>query len=113
MKKFGKIIILLFCIYSSFFVLASLSAPILSYFQNYELSAKLTSLFIYSCHQAPDRSFWVLRYPMALCCRCFGFYFGVIVFGLMAFFDKLKVKFSVLKDVKDSKGNILIKSGTA
>jgi len=46
---------------------------------------------MFSCHQQPDRSFWLLGYPVALCCRCLGFYCGVVISGIVAIFDKLKI----------------------
>ena len=58
----------------------------------YDLSAKLTSLFIYSCHQQPDRSFWLLGYPIALCCRCLGFYLGVAISTIVALIGKFNLK---------------------
>ncbi|MBR2069451.1 MAG: DUF2085 domain-containing protein [Candidatus Gastranaerophilales bacterium] len=90
-QKIRKIIILFFCLYSAFFFLGSLLAPIMAYMKQYDFSALLTSLYMYSCHQQPDRSFWIFGYPMALCSRCFGFYFGVIVFGIFELLNKLKI----------------------
>ena len=86
-----KFIILLFCIYSAFFFVGSLLAPILAHFKFYDLSATFTSLYVYSCHQQPDRSFWIFGYPVALCCRCLGFYIGVFVASIINIFDKLNV----------------------
>lgn len=34
------------------------------------------------CHQRPDRSFWILGAPIALCARCLGIYIGAAV-GLL------------------------------
>ncbi|MCM1266110.1 MAG: DUF2085 domain-containing protein [Candidatus Gastranaerophilales bacterium] len=95
MKKIKNLIILIFSIYSLYFVLGSTLAPVMAYFHHYELSAKLTSMYIYSCHQEPTRTFWVLGYPMALCCRCFGFYLGVVVSGVVAIFDRLKLSLKI------------------
>lgn len=92
LKNLIKIIIIcFFCLYSLFFVAGSVFAPLFAHFEFYELSAKLTTLYMFSCHQAPDRCFWFFGYPVALCCRCLGFYFGVVIFGIIAIFDKLKV----------------------
>ena len=90
-QKIRKIIILLFCLYSAFFFIGSTLAPIMAYMKHYDFSALLTSLYMYSCHQQPDRSFWILGYPMALCCRCIGFYLGVFIFGFIDIFDRLRV----------------------
>ena len=90
-NKIRKIVILLFCLYSAFFFIGGLMAPVLAHYKFYDLSATLTSLYVYSCHQQPDRSFWILGYPMALCCRCLGFYIGVFIAGFVDIFDKLKI----------------------
>ena len=63
----------------------------MAYSRHYELSAVLTSTYMYSCHQQPDRSFWILGYPIALCCRCYGFYLGVFVSAIVALFNRLRI----------------------
>lgn len=50
---------------------------------------------MYSCHQQPDRSFWLLGYPIALCCRCYGFYLAVIISSIFALLNKLKINFKI------------------
>lgn len=91
-KKIEKIVIFLFVSYSVFFFLGAVLSPIMAHFEKFELSAKLTAMFMFSCHQQPDRSFWLLGYPVALCCRCLGFYLGVITSGIFELFDKLNIK---------------------
>ena len=86
-----KLILIFFCLYSLFFVVGSSLAPIMAYYKQYELSAILTSTYMFSCHQQPDRSFWLMGYPIALCCRCYGFYFGVAITGIIAVFNILKM----------------------
>ena len=88
-----RILVLFFCLYSAFFFVGGIAAPILAHFKYYDLSSMFTSLYLYSCHQQPDRTFWIFGYPMALCCRCLGFYIGVFIFGILDLFDKLKVNF--------------------
>lgn len=85
------ILLILFSLYSAYFFIGSTLAPILAHYQHYDLSAKLTSLFIYSCHQQPDRSFWLMGYPVALCCRCYGVYLATMVASIFAIFNKLKI----------------------
>lgn len=34
------------------------------------------------CHQHPDRCFWILGAPVAVCARCFGIYLGAAI-GLL------------------------------
>ncbi len=86
-----KLVLVFFCLYSLFFFVGSTLAPVMAHFKNYELSAILTSTYMFSCHQQPDRSFWLFGYPIALCCRCYGFYLGVIVSSIVALFNKLKI----------------------
>ena len=85
------ILLILFSLYSAYFFIGITLAPILAHYKYYDLSAKLTSLFIYSCHQQPDRSFWLLGYPVALCCRCYGVYFSTMIASIFAIFNKLKL----------------------
>lgn len=92
-KKFKIELIFILCLYSAFFFIGSTLAPILAHFKYYDLSAILTSLYVYSCHQEPNRCFWILGYPVALCCRCLGFYIGVFITGFIDIFDKLHIDF--------------------
>jgi len=43
------------------------------------LATQIYSFFSYICHQKPERSFFVLGYQFAVCSRCFGVYFGLLV----------------------------------
>lgn len=90
-KKFKIALISILCLYSAFFFIGSILAPILAHYKYYNLSAMLTSLYVYSCHQEPNRCFWILGYPVALCCRCLGFYIGVFISGIIDIFDKLHI----------------------
>lgn len=71
-----KVFFILLAVYSLFFILGGFSAPILAYFKIYDLSGAISYLFSGSCHQMPDRSFWIMGYPMAICSRCAGIYTG-------------------------------------
>ncbi len=93
--KFRYIVLIFFCLYSLFFLLGGTLAPIMARFGYYDISSKLYFLYFHSCHQQPDRSFWLLGYPIALCCRCYGFYFGVIIFSILALLNKLKINIKV------------------
>ena len=53
------------------------AAPVLLSFGRAE-SAALYAAFAPLCHQAAERSWTVLGYPLAVCIRCFGFYCGVL-----------------------------------
>lgn len=98
MKNRVRIIFLiLFSVYSAYFFIGSTLAPILAHYKYYDLSAQITSLYIYSCHQQPDRSFWLLGYPVALCCRCYGVYLATMVSSILAIYNKLKInKYTIL-----------------
>ena len=76
-------ILIIFCLYSLFFLIGSTLAPILAQCHQFDLSGKLTATYMFSCHQNPCRSFWIFGYPIALCCRCLGFYLGVVVSSLI------------------------------
>ncbi len=89
--KIKFIILLFFCLYSLFFFVGSTLAPIMANLGYYEMSSKLYFIYLHSCHQQPDRSFWFLGYPIALCCRCYGFYLGVVIFSVFSIFNKLKI----------------------
>ncbi|MDD3593484.1 MAG: DUF2085 domain-containing protein [Candidatus Gastranaerophilales bacterium] len=85
MKNIIKsIIILFFIFYSLFFVAGSTLSPVFAYLKLYDYSAFLTGLYMSACHQQPDRSFWILGYPLALCCRCYGFYIGVVLSAFLS-----------------------------
>src|SRR5574344_2644406 len=91
LNKIEKNILILFCVYSLFFFLGSSLAPIMAHFHQYNISAYLSSLYINSCHQQPDRSFWILGYPIALCCRCYGFYLGVVFSAVTSLLNKFRL----------------------
>lgn len=52
------------------------------------LSFVIYQAFSYVCHQLPDRSFFLAGFPLAVCARCTGVYFGftaaVISYPLIA-----------------------------
>jgi len=58
-----------------------------------ESSIFLYALFSHLCHQIPSRSFFILNYPLAVCARCLGIYFGFFAgagfFPLVRRFSKL------------------------
>ena len=93
-NKIRVLILIFFCIYSAFFVIGSILAPVTAHFHHYEISADLTSLFT-SCHQESDRTFCILGYPVALCCRCLGFYLGVTLSCIAAIFNKVKINLRI------------------
>lgn len=43
------------------------------------VSQPLYSFFSYICHQKPERSFHVAAHHFAVCTRCFGVYFGLLL----------------------------------
>lgn len=90
-----RICFLLLCLYSLFFIIGSTLAPVFAHYGFYDLSAHLTAAYMYSCHQQPDRSFWILGYPMALCCRCYGVYWSAAIASIFAIFRCLNINLKV------------------
>lgn len=86
-----KIVTVFFLLYSLFFVIGSTLSPIFAHLKLYEYSSILTGLYMNACHQQPDRSFWLLGYPVALCCRCYGFYTGVAFSALIILLNKFRL----------------------
>lgn len=111
-NKIRIIFFILFSLYSAFFFIGSTLTPITAHFKFYDLSAKLTSLYVYSCHQQPDRSFWLLGYPVSLCCRCYGVYISTTISSIFAIFNKLKIsKFAIILLILISVVDIFINLG--
>lgn len=88
-----NLILITFCLYSLFFIVGSIFAPICAHYHQFDLSGKLTAMYMFSCHQDPSRSFWILNYPIALCCRCLGFYIGVAISSFVALVKIYKISF--------------------
>ncbi|MCS6267207.1 MAG: DUF2085 domain-containing protein [Vampirovibrio sp.] len=64
-------------LYALILLLLALLPPLLAKIHHYELFDAVMALFVGNCHQQALRSFWVLGYPLAVCCRCLGIYAGV------------------------------------
>lgn len=79
-----KIVLIL---YGVFFILGSLLAPAFAAFGEGQFADKLYFIFINCCHQQPDRTYWIMGYPMALCARCIGIYFGFVAYLLISLFS--------------------------
>lgn len=60
-------------------VFAILLAPLAKANGFESLSAPIYAFFGYICHQIESRSFHVENHPFAVCSRCFGVYFGLLV----------------------------------
>ena len=58
---------------------AILLAPVLAPTGAESFSSPIYSFFSYVCHQIPERSFHIADHQMAVCSRCFGVYFGLLV----------------------------------
>jgi uncharacterized membrane protein len=55
-----------------------------------ESSILLYALFSPLCHQIPSRSFFIFNYPLAVCARCLGIYFGFFAgTGIFPFLRRL------------------------
>ena len=88
-KNLYYIFIFILSIYSLFFIIGSALAPILAHYGYYYISAKVHFTYMGVCHQNPTLCFWVLGYPMSLCCRCFGTYIGCFSGCVLAYKKKL------------------------
>lgn len=66
------------------FLLVALAvlAPIASFFNATQFSDAIYAVYGFICHQFPERSFWILYHPLAVCARCFGIYAGVFIGAL-------------------------------
>ncbi len=97
MKKISNVIIIIIGTYSLFFVTNAILPPILANFGYYDLSGKITFWLSGACHQKPTHTFWLLGFPLALCCRCFGFYIGCVVSSIFVLLKNIKInKFIIL-----------------
>jgi len=57
----------------------ALAAPILLSHARATAGSIVYLCFSGFCHQIPERSFFLSGYPMAVCCRCFGIYLGLVL----------------------------------
>ena len=65
-------------------VLCIVLAPFLAANSNEAIAQPIYNFFSYICHQKPERSFYMAGYPFAVCSRCFGVYFGILL-GLIVY----------------------------
>lgn len=56
-----------------------LAPPLLAALGHASVGDSIFSFFGYVCHQIPERSFHITGNRVAVCSRCFGVYFGLIV----------------------------------
>lgn len=69
---------------SGIWVSATLFAPIAAAFEAGAQARPVYDFFGYVCHQMPARSFHLLGHQFAVCSRCFGVYFGILL-GLLVY----------------------------
>lgn len=86
-----RVILIIFCLYSLFFVVCSIASPVFAKLGLYKASADFFFLFSGTCHQQPHLSFWLLGYPMPLCCRCLGVYTGSSISAALFASNKIKI----------------------
>jgi len=58
------------------FVALLVAAPLAQANGSHWLSLVIYEAFSHVCHQAPERSFHIAGYPLAVCARCTGLYLG-------------------------------------
>ena len=56
---------------------SALLGPVLAHFERPE-AISIHAAFSSVCHQQPERCWWLLDRPLAVCVRCLGFYVGAI-----------------------------------
>ena len=54
-----------------------LLGPLVAHFKRPE-AISIYAAFSSVCHQQPERCWWLLDHPLAVCVRCLGFYVGAI-----------------------------------
>lgn len=59
-------------------------APVMLFTGFNSVSSPLYTFFSYICHQMPERSLYLAGHQMAVCSRCFGVYFGLLL-GMIAY----------------------------
>jgi len=62
-----------------------LAAPILLSLAHHKSASVFYLSFSFLCHQNPDRSFFLAGYPLPVCHRCLGIYFGLCIGSLIGF----------------------------
>ncbi len=67
-------------------VAAILLAPVAASNGWENLSAPIYKFFSFLCHQQSSRSFHIENHAFAVCSRCFGIYFGLLVGFIVYFF---------------------------
>lgn len=50
---------------------------------NYLVAFLVRKVFSYICHQKAERSFFIWNAPLAVCARCSGIYFGLLIGSLI------------------------------
>lgn len=63
----------------SVWTLSIIAAPIAADLGLTTVSSAIYQFYGLLCHQIPDRSFYVLEHHFAVCSRCFGVYFGLVL----------------------------------
>ena len=74
--------VVLFLVAAWVFVI--LLAPIAKANDLVSVSNPIYGFYSYICHQIPSRSFHMLGHQFAVCSRCFGVYFGLVL-GMIAY----------------------------
>lgn len=72
-------------------LIAGVITPILICLENYSWYFTLHHLLGKTCHQAVERCFYILDYPVGICCRCTGIYVGITLLLMNYFFFKNKI----------------------
>lgn len=63
----------------SFWVAVIVAAPLLAASGLPGAAKPIYTFYSFLCHQLPERSFYAEGHPFAVCSRCFGVYFGLVL----------------------------------
>jgi uncharacterized membrane protein len=78
----NQVRIFLACVWGTF-CLAIIGVPLLHAWGYDRAASVFSAVFSTVCHQNASRSFVILGYPLAVCHRCSGIYFGILLVALL------------------------------
>jgi uncharacterized membrane protein len=80
----AEVVWLTLLIGSLIFAFSIIAAPLATSNARPAVAFTIYQAFSHLCHQFPDRSYYIAGYPLAVCARCTGVYFG-FAFGVAAY----------------------------
>ncbi len=77
LKRIRRSVLLVISLACTSLALLAMMPPVLVMFKQYAWYDQVMAFFAQACHQQSTRCFWWAGFPMAICGRCLGIYFGV------------------------------------